>query len=244
MFTGPARHSCQRLEIRVKELNPFLPNAPHMDTDRTRVKASHSNLPVPASAPGILEAHQRAPTLMAGETSGGEVQVWAPNKWFLRACCGFWGLLFAMNLCLAVTTGLKHSWDLFLNPLIQMPMNAIWFAICWRLLRRPRYAATDASGIAITTEKGSVTVSWADIQSIQCWADRLILVRRSDNSELTLPGYTRPSHRVLVGLIVTQAGLQQDPSDSKQFLNLAEMARQDQLKALTDRSKNRGREMR
>ena len=195
-----------------KELNAPLPKHPHMDTDRTRLKVSQCNLPVAASSSNMPEAYRRAPTLMAGAASGGQVQIWAPSKRHLRVWCGFWGLLLALNLCLAVLDGLMGHWLRAFEPLTQAILPTAMLAGFWTLIRRPRYAATDASGIAITTKSGSVAVSWADVLHVRCSAENLTILGRGDSSPrdgivLNLKGYPKPAREALVQLIANQAGL-------------------------------------
>ena len=60
----------------------------------TKLIPGDRSLPIPAgdSAP---EAHQRAPTLMAGDGSHGEVRVWSPDVTALRRCAWGWRAGFA-----------------------------------------------------------------------------------------------------------------------------------------------------
>ena len=87
----------------MKGLFPSLANRLNMDTDRTQVKASHSDLPVPISAPSVPEAYQRAPTLMAGAGNGGQVRIWAPRKWSLRLGLGVAAVGVLWYLWVAIT---------------------------------------------------------------------------------------------------------------------------------------------
>ena len=103
------------------------------------------------------------------------------------------------------------------------------FVSFWKLLRRPRYIATDASGIAITTSSGSVAVPWADIRRMYNWGSE-VAVELSDTApqhriELSLRGYLWRSRKELVQLIVKQAGLYQSFWHSSEFLAPAEMER-------------------
>ena len=214
----------------LKELNPSSPNGPNMDTDRTHIKVSHSNLPVPAPISNNAEAHQRAPTLMAGAASGEQVRVWAPSKRLLRLCCGGSTLIVVNYLGLAVAEGIEGHWTRSVLHLLQALCYGLLYAGFWTLLLRPRYAATDVSGIAITTQSGSVAIPWADIRCIRCWGDNLIFFRVDNNSfeagiSLDLKGYPKRPRKALVQLVIDRAGLHQHPYDSNQFLTLADMRR-------------------
>ena len=211
----------------MKGLFAFVSNGGDMDTDRTQVKGGHSDLPVALSGPMVPEAHQRAPTLMAGARGGGEVRIWAPSRLPVWANCGLWSLGFVLAFGLIVRDVLVGHGELFLHSLM-----AIWSALNFLalLLRRPRYASTDASGIAITTDSSSAAISWADIQSIRCCGTSVTFFRLGDNMcqsgiTLDLAAYPKRSNKALVQLVIVRADLYQSPFHSNEFLNLAEMAR-------------------
>ena len=201
-----------------------------MDTDRTRVKSGHSDLPVPVPAPNITEAQQRSPTLMAGTDIGEQVQIWAPSKLRLLFGCRLSGVAAALCLCLSVVD-ILHGDYLFLFYNLFYALILSGFSAGFRtLLRRPRYAATDASGIAVTTSSDSIAVSWADINGIRWWGDSLALLPRGETSPqeqvvLNLRGYPWRTREELVQLIIKQAALEPDPFYPGQFLSLDEMAR-------------------
>ena len=201
-----------------------------MDTDRTQVKGGHSDLPVALSGPMVPEAHQRAPTLMAGARGGGEVRIWAPSKWRQWFRCGIIASCLAImweNVLREVLLG--RAGRLLFCSVVAL-IYSVCFPVLWRLMRRPRYAATDASGIAITTDSSSAAISLADIQSIRCSDASVTFFRLVDNTtqseiRLDLAAYPKRSNKALVQLVIDRAGLYQNPFDSNEFLTLAEMAR-------------------
>ena len=204
----------------------------------------HSDLPVAVSAPVAAEAQQRAPTLMAGAGGGGDVRVWARRKWLWRFLCGCSGI--RMALCLGrvirdVLLGRGPPFMFYFSAL----QSSLLFAIFWRILGRPRYAVTDASGIAVTTDSGSAAISWGDIRSIRSSESSLILVRcgyTSPRNEVALrvAGYSERERLALVQLVIERAGLCRNPSDFHEYLSPYEMAgrglkpRSRDVKALAD----------
>ena len=186
----------------------------------TRIIPGDSNLPVPYADAAPL-AHQRAPTLMAGDGSHSEVRVWAPEMALIRRHVRSGGVSFAALLALTITMDvLCHGGGGGFGYLLGMTAMLFFSGIAaWR---RPCYLTTDESGIGVTTKKASRALLWSEIQSLKVrpsytsftW---VLTLNTSEKLRLNMVGYSPEACFSLWQLLSKKASLQQHPRNKYLF---------------------------
>jgi len=179
------------------------------DPAATRIQPNGVSLSLPALA---IEAHERAATLMAGATAGGqgEVKAWTPNRGLIWGRLG-WGIL----LILMAPDLWNRDWQLlpglgFLNPFLCIMMASMgigFIASAVKSLRTPAFLSTDESGLALAAAKGGRALRWDDIASFaalkqQIGSSSLVLYLKSgEKEEIDLSGYPDQSKRQLLSFM-------------------------------------------
>lgn len=191
--------------------------------NRTRFQPgpASSNLPVASGTDVQIEAYQRSPTLMAGETPGsqGNVRVWSPSRRALWISFTGFGLGSIVLMAGMIFSGSFGGLSYLLGSMI---------AACFlsaRALRRPCYLTTDEAGIGITTSKSSVALRWDEIVTARFAGDdpvyrfdRIVLMAPS-RVTINLTGYSSRLQNEIFGMIRRKAQLQPHPARPKIYVD-------------------------
>ena len=194
-----------------------LPARPLMDP--TKISPGDRNLPVP-SADAAPAAYQRAPTLMAGVGSHGEVRVWAPEIAAIRWRVVAAGASLAGLLTLMVSLNLPSHWACWLGACMGTAITTFVSGLASGM--RPCHITTNQSGMEVTTRNASRTFLWSEIQSLQTGDVRggekwVVTLGSSEKLRLNMSGYSSHARKCLRQLLTQETGLQQDPRKKRLY---------------------------
>ncbi|MDQ2731063.1 MAG: hypothetical protein M3Y56_05340 [Armatimonadota bacterium] len=157
-----------------------------------------------------LEAFERSPTLLAGETAGrgGQVRVWGPDSEVRRKEIRRFTIVFPTCLLLPYVLLTLMGVAIHPNLFLEVMPIAMMFPVILGNLRRPSYITTDDMGMGLTTWKGSRAVRWDEVEALEWNGARPVLqIANSKPVLLNLVGYAQTMPEQLRNLIVERAGL-------------------------------------
>ena len=173
------------------------------------------SLPVPVGD-SARAAHQRAPTLMAGDASHGAVRVWSPDLDATRERVWWdgtaWVFESALVFCSCATIGGLAGvlWGLLAAGV------ASYITISYEVgaVRRPCYLASDECGIAVAAKRTSRTVLWTELRSLRIDGCLWVLTLNSSKKlTLNMCGYSQGALDSLLLLLTKKACLHQHPNN-------------------------------
>ena len=186
-----------------------------------------SNLPVPAPD-AALDAHQRAPTLMAAdEAAHRNVRVWAPDKGKLRARRALFktlgvvmGVDGILSILLAAVNGASAPWW---GVVALLGAGLVAFCASFVYLLRPHKlimegwirrmcVSTDDNGISLVTATGTRSLHWDEIVGCKRILSTIFITRAGGERILVAMGcFSPPDIRAVEDLVRSRASLQPGP---------------------------------